>query len=77
MYFQDAPYDELCGCVTVAITDKEAKRLTRTSCEFNKGFLRSLFNNTNRNRTYMADCPDCDCGISNNKEWIGEASFSM
>ncbi|MBS8230529.1 hypothetical protein DYI41_06265 [Marinobacter salarius] len=63
LYFETAPVSELCGCVSVALTDVEQGRLSRAITTERKDALMKHFIESGRDRSYDADCPRCDTGI--------------
>ena len=64
LYFETAPYHELCGCVSVPLNVTEQKALEfATRSGRRDEFMRRKFE-TDRERSYLANCPDCDTGIA-------------
>jgi len=63
LYFQDAPVSELCGCVSIALTESEQGRLARAQSQARRDALMKRFLEGGRDRSYDAQCPNCDMGI--------------
>lgn len=63
LYFETAPVSELCGCVSIALTESEHGRLERAVSKERKDSLMQCFFESGRDRSYDADCPSCDTGI--------------
>ena len=60
MYFQTAPVNELCPCVTTTTTDAECRLIDRAPYERQKGMIDGLLKRNEGNRWVNADCPLCD-----------------
>jgi hypothetical protein len=64
LYFETAPYEELCGCVSINLNEKEERALEYAEqIGRREDFMRKKFAG-DRQRSYMADCPKCDAGIA-------------
>ena len=63
LYFETAPASELCGCVSIALTESELGRLDRAISKERRDSLMKRFFESGRDRNYDADCPSCDTGI--------------
>lgn len=64
MYFQNADYDELCGCVMIPMSKQELESLEYF--EFTNEvdlYKKKIFNKRDRTRSYLSGCKNCDCGI--------------
>ncbi|MEH6812942.1 MAG: hypothetical protein V7677_10480 [Motiliproteus sp.] len=61
--FETAPYEELCGCVSVHLTDREQKELKFADSRGRREVSMRKWFKTDKQRTYLADCPNCDTGI--------------
>lgn len=62
--FLNSGYDEVCGCVMVALTTTELQALDFAERRGEREkFLRRIYSIKGRDRTYDADCPKCECGI--------------
>lgn len=63
LYFEIAPVSELCGCVSVALTEVEQGRVSRAISTERRDALMVRFFESGRDRSYDVDCPRCDTGI--------------
>jgi len=67
--FENATYDECCGCVMIALTTTEIQELEFAEKRGDREqFMRKMFSKTGRDRTYDADCKTCDYGMKRSKD---------
>ena len=57
--FQSAPYEALCGCVAVMISESYGKMLDRVSEEDRRRLVKNLLDSSQGYRNVCANCPTC------------------
>jgi hypothetical protein len=60
MDYRDAPYDDLCGCVAVILTEAECPRFDAAPSDHEKAHIEALLRAGKRQRHVLVNCKQCN-----------------